>query len=142
MARCAIVLLVLAFVAACETGADTGTSPSGIATATLTTEYFSGTLPVGGQRFYSFTAPDDSSVSVLLANLSDSRSPALASTTVGIGIGIPAGTGCALRESVATPPALTSQFRTWATEGIHCIAIFDAGTLSEPVGFVIRISHF
>jgi hypothetical protein len=109
---------------------------------TLTTESFTGTLTVNGQRFYAFNAPSASAVSVLLGSLRTAETPALSSTAVGLGVGVPAGTGCAVTNSVVTTPALTSQFQASVDSGIHCVAIFDTGALTEPVSFAIRFTHF
>jgi len=134
-------LLALCLAATCAgCGDDTPTSPT--SALTLTTESFTGTLTVNGQRFYAFNAPSGSAVSVLLANLRTADTPALPSTAVGLGVGIPAGTGCAVANSVVTTPALTSQFQASVDSGIHCVAIFDTGALTEAVSFAIRFSHF
>jgi hypothetical protein len=136
--RCLLTLCLVASCAGC--GEDTPTSPS--SALTLTTESFTGTLAVNGQRFYAFNAPSASAVSVLLGNLRTADTRALPSTAVGLGVGIPAGTGCAVADSVVTTPALTSQFQTSVASGIHCVAIFDTGALTETVSFAIRFSHF
>jgi hypothetical protein len=120
---------------------DTGTSPSTVDEAALTAEIFAGTLSVGGLRFYSFTVPANSAFSVLLASLATAPGAPLPDLQVGIGIGTPAGTSCAVRESIATTPSLVTQFHSWATEGIHCVAIYDLGYLREPVSFAIRLTH-
>lgn len=139
----ALLLMVSALAAVgCGETPDTTTSPSTPETATLTGEVFTGTLDVGGLRFYSFSVPENSGFSVLLGSLSTARSPALPDLAVGLGVGTPAGTSCAVRESVVTSPALTTQFRSWAAEGIHCVAIYDIGNLREPVAFVVRLTHY
>ncbi|MEZ5284095.1 MAG: hypothetical protein R2712_04645 [Vicinamibacterales bacterium] len=136
------ILLAIAAAVAMAACGDSGTSPSAVTEAALTTEHFTGTLGVGALRSYAFTAPSDSAVTVLLGSLSSSTAPALPAQTVGLGMGVPAGTGCAVREEVVTTPTLTSQFTSWAPEGIHCIAVYDVGTLTEDVSFAIRISHY
>jgi hypothetical protein len=68
------------------------------------------------------------------------RAPALA-VPARIGVGTPAGTGCAVTESVDTPPGLTPQFTTTLATGIHCVNITDIGTLPAAVIFSIRFTH-
>ena len=100
------------------------------------------TLPVGGQRFYSFSVPRDSGFSVLLGSLSTARIQALPDLRVRLGIGVPAGTGCIARESVISTAGLVYQLHGWAPEGIHCVGLYDVGELTEPVSFAIRITHY
>lgn len=136
-----LLLLVTSIVTLAACGSDTGTSPSPIESKTMTEQSFSGTLDPRGQRFYSFTATDNTSLVLLLGSVSTGSTPA-SSVQIGVGVGTPAGTGCAVRESVVTPAALTSQLRTWVAKGIHCIAVYDAGTLTESVSFALRFSYY
>jgi hypothetical protein len=122
--------------------AGTPVSPSAIEEASLVHDLFSGTLPRGGLRSFAFTAPSSSAVSAMLASLATSASPSAADLRVGLGLGVPQGTGCAIRESLVTGPALTAQLRGLVPPGIHCVAIYDTGTLTEPVSFAIRITHY
>lgn len=138
--RRTIATACLALQCACGS-ADTGTSPSAVETATLTTEMFTGTLSAGGLRFYSFTLPEDGAFTVLLASLSAPSGTPLPDLEVGLGVGTPAGTGCAVRESVTATPALVAQFRSWAADGIHCVAIYDVGHLNGQVSFSVRLTH-
>jgi hypothetical protein len=142
MTRALPALLLAIASAGCSDATDTTTSPTTVDTTALTTEIFTGTLPVGGLRFYSFTVPRDSAYSVLLASLGTSQSPALPDLAVGLGIGTPAGTSCRVTEAVVTTPALARQIDSWTTDGIHCVAIYDVGNLREPVSFAIRFTHY
>lgn len=121
-----------------------GSSPVAATTTTqptLTTEFFTGSLPVESSSFYSFTVTGTGSVNVTLASLTLSRfSPALA-IQVGLGVGTPAGTGCSLSDSLDTAPALTAQLTASLSPGIYCVDISDIGNLAEPVNFAIRIIH-
>lgn len=129
----------MATLAAC--GGDTATSPSPIESKTMTEQSFSGTLDPHGQRFYSFTATEGTSLIVLLGSLSTGSAPAT-SVRIGLGVGTPAGTGCAVRESVVTAAALTAQLRTSVAKGIHCVTVYDTGTLTESVSFALRFSYY
>jgi hypothetical protein len=63
------------------------------------------------------------------------------SIPVQLGLGIPAGIGCGLTQSVTVPPALTPQIGVTLAPGIFCVSIQDVGTLTSPVNFAIRIVH-
>ena len=131
--------LVAALLAGCSDNATTPTSPTSVS---LTTEMFTGTLEPHAQRFYSFTAVADSDMSVMLASLSTAGLRAQPDLSVGLGVGIPAGTGCDVKESVVTTVALTRQIDSSVTKGIHCVAIYDVGQVRESTTFAIRISHY
>jgi hypothetical protein len=139
MRRALIPTLFAAVIAACSDNASTATSPTSL---TMTTEMFTGTLSPGGLRFYSFRATEDSAISAMLASLSTAVTRALPELAVGLGVGIPQGTGCDVKEAVTTTAGLTRQFRGWATEGIHCVAVYDVGNLRESVSFAIQIAHY
>ena len=123
-------------------GTQSPTAPSVVAGPT--TELFVGTLDVRGSGFYSFTVSQTGNVNLLLASLTASGrnglGPAL-TTTLGIGLGVPSGTGCALDTSVETPPALVSQITLSMAAGIHCAEIHDIGKLTSSVNFTLRIIH-
>lgn len=117
---------------------ETPTSPTTVATGPRTI-VFSGTLGVGGSRFYSFTTSQAGTASLMLASITrTSGGPALPAT-VGLGLGVPSGTDCAITASVATGAALTAQIAESVLPGIYCARIADVGGLSEPVAFAIRI---
>lgn len=115
------------------------TSPDLLVT-TSTTELFVGTLPVGGTRFYSYTVTQPGSVFLTLASLTSSGNRPAASRVI-LGFGIPAGTGCALRDSTMTSAALTSQLQHSATPGIYCVNVADADGLPSDMAFAVRIVH-
>jgi hypothetical protein len=63
------------------------------------------------------------------------------SSELGLGIGVPSGTGCALTQSITTTPALTAQLQHSSTPGVRCVSIFDIGNLTTQVNFAIRFVH-
>ena len=63
------------------------------------------------------------------------------SIPVKLGLGVPAGIGCGLTQSVTVPPALTPQIGVTLAPGIFCASIEDVGNLKSPVSFAIRIVH-
>jgi hypothetical protein len=62
-------------------------------------------------------------------------------TSLGLGIGRPAGTGCALSSSTITGSALTAQLQEPATAGVYCVSVYDVGHLAGGVDFVVRFSY-
>jgi hypothetical protein len=119
----------------CGSSAPTPTAPSS------STEYFVGTLAVGGSASYAFSVVNDGSVQVTLTGLTTSRfSPQ--NTTISVGVGIPAGEGCGVSQSVMASPGLANQLLTRFPSGTYCVQVSDPGTLSGPVSFVVRILHF
>ena len=66
MTRALLLLLLMIAGAGCGDATDTPTAPT---VAEMTTEHFTGTLPVSGLKFYSFSLSRDSDYTVLLASL-------------------------------------------------------------------------
>jgi hypothetical protein len=129
------------FAAAC--GDDTPTSPSTnppttVAPASIS-ETYTGTLVVGGSRFYSFTVHQNGTVNVSLASLGDEIPSDVAVELV---LGQPAGTGCAPKTTVSVSiesavPHITGSF----PPGVYCARITDTGTLPSTAQFVVAIEH-
>ncbi len=137
MKAAVVAVCVAIFAAGCGSSspvAATTTAP------TLTTELFTGNLPVAGSSFYSFTVANAGSVSITLGSLTLGRFSPLA-IDVGLGLGVPAGTGCELTSSLNAVPALTAQLMASLGTGTYCVNISDIGKLSAPVAFTIRIVH-
>jgi hypothetical protein len=91
--------------------------------------------------FHSFTAASVGVVRVTLASLATARVGEASSAVVGVGFGVPNETGCTLRESTNTAPALTAQVVTAATPAAYCVQISDIGNLAGPINFAIRIVY-
>lgn len=124
----------------CNGGAPT--SPTSGPTAVAVVEkYFSGTLDVGGARFYSFTVTTAGSITATLASVTSPRTGAALSTPLALGLGVPRGTGCSVGEQIVTAAALRAQFQALVGTGIYCLNIADGGTMSAPASFAIRFTH-
>lgn len=123
--------------AACAEPASTPVSPSAV---TVSTQLFSGTLPVGGMKFYSYSVTEGGTVAAMLASLSPGLG-ASPSSRVELGIGIPAGTGCRTLTSAVVGPALVPQLQLSQTPGVYCVSVTDTGALSAPMTFAVRIIH-
>jgi hypothetical protein len=132
-------LLVLLFaVTAC--GDDTPTTPSGPATATIVQELFTGALASGQTDFYSFSVTFNGTVSVMLATTTNDAGAPLA-RQLRMGLGIPAGTGCAVTTMIGVTAALASQITMTLAPGVYCVNVIDSGATSGSVNFNIRITH-
>jgi hypothetical protein len=104
---------------------------------TLTVETFSGTLPVGGSRFYSFTVPQTGSTTATLLSLKQDGVDSTA--IVLIGLGAPRGTECLLIDGRQVSVDVVAQVSLSPDPGIYCARISDAGNLTGPVEFSINI---
>ena len=136
-------MVALALVAALAAGCDdnSATAPTDTTTTSNTTVTYTGTLEVGGARFYSFTNAAAGSVTAFLASVAspDTRLPV--SVPLEIGIGVPAGTGCATTTTQIVAPGLVSQMSASLAAGVFCLRVADAGEMRAPVSFAVRFSH-
>jgi len=124
--------------AACADEIDTLTSATTTATAPATL-LFSGTLQPRATRFYSYTLTTSGTVSALLASVESNGVPA--AHPLEIGIGSPAGTGCAVTMSAHVSASLVPQLRHDAAVGTYCVRVADTEGLSAPATFTIRVMY-
>ncbi len=138
---CARVLILGAalMAAGCGDEVSTPTSASSTTTASMTT-LFTGVIPVKGTKFYSYTVTTAGTVSAMFASLTTGGG-AVVVRSMELGIGIPAGTGCAVREVINTTAALVPQLTQEAAVGVYCVSIADVEGLPAPMNFAIRIVH-
>ena len=138
-ARMLTMAAVAVLVMACGDG-ESHTSPTDTTPAATAVTY-AGTLDVGGSRFYSFTNGASGAVTALLASVAspDTRLPL--TLPLEIGIGVPAGTGCAVTTAQIVAPGLVSQMSASLEAGVFCLRVADAGELRGPVTFAVRFSH-
>jgi hypothetical protein len=129
-----VALMVAA--AACSQEIETPTAATATGPSTI---LFSGTLQPGGSRFYSYTITTAGAVSALLASVERNGVPM--PDALEVGIGSPAGTGCATAVSAHVSAALVPQLRHEAAVGTHCVRVADTEGLSAPMTFTIRIIH-
>jgi hypothetical protein len=110
----------------------TPTTPS--TTSSTTNETWSGVVAPGGQSSRSFTVNSSGTITVTLT---------AAGATLGLGVGLPriSGGGCRLGVSVNASPGSTPQITTAADSGQYCVQVYDLGTLTDPVGFALKIDH-
>ena len=127
-----IVVAIGAAVILAGCGSDnTPTTPSN--TSTRVTENWSSVVAPGGASTRSFTVTSAGTIVVTLT----------AGPTVGLGVGLPrtSGGGCRLGVTVNASPGTTPQISTQADAGQYCVQVYDLGTLTDPVGFALKIEH-
>ena len=123
-------MIALMMLAGC--GSDnTPTTPSN--TSTTMTENWSSVLAPGGASTRTFTLNTAGTIVVTMT----------AGPTAGLGVGLPrtSGGGCRLGVSVNASPGTTPQISSQADAGQYCIQVYDLGTLTDPVGFALKIEH-
>jgi hypothetical protein len=145
-ATTAAILGLILFGSACS-HSSTSTSPSGssstsstAAAAPTVSESFTGTLPVGGFKFFSFNIAANGTVNVTLNSVSGAGIPS--TVQVGLGIGTPSGIDCSTTTTVtagvtAAAPQATGTFGP----GTFCVRVYDVGNLFGPANFNITIAH-
>ena len=114
-------------------------TPTSATTTTPVPILFSGTLQPRASRFYSYTVTTAGAVSALLASVERNGIPA--PDALELGIGSPAGTGCAVTVSANVPAALIPQVRHETTAGTYCVRVADTDGLPAPMTFTIRLIH-
>jgi hypothetical protein len=102
-------------------------------------ETFTGTLVVGGARFYSYSLSTAGAVSVTLISLREAGADS--TTVVGLGIGSPSGTGCAPGTNTVTKAGSSPQLSGSYDPGVYCAVVYDTGQVTAPLDFVINIAH-
>lgn len=123
---------------ACGDEIESPTSPSTTATGPATV-LFSGTLQPRASRFYSYTLATAGTVSALLASVERNGVPV--ANPLEIGIGSPAGTGCAATMTASAAASLIPQLRHDAPVGTYCVRVADVEGLPAPAVFTIRVIH-
>lgn len=131
---------VLALGAGCSSTTAPDNDDSQITPPTFTTQTFAGTLATGGSLFYSFVVSNQGPATFTLAAVQTPGGAAL-TIPVGIGVGIPKGTGCQRSQSLTTPPGLAAQLSTTLNPGTYCVAVYDVGQLSGDVVFALRFTY-
>lgn len=132
-----ITVAVAALTAGCSKDNATPTSPS--TTTAPATILFAGTLQPRTARFYSYTLTTAGTVTALLASLERNGVPA--NNSLELGIGVPAGTGCAVTAVAETTATLQPQLRQDYSTGTYCVRIADMEGLPQAMNFTIRVIH-
>lgn len=135
-----VVLASVVVTASCNSTTAPAFDNSQVVPFSFVTQTFAGTLAPGGSHFYSIVVTQQGPVSLMLAAVQAPGGAAL-TTPVGIGIGVPEGTGCPRRMSLTTQPGLAAQLTTTLNPGTYCAAVYDVGTVSSTVNFAMRITY-
>jgi hypothetical protein len=133
--------LFAALLAGLALGCGSDSVPTSPTVVDVSTQVFSGTLAVGATRFYSFTVISGGTISASLASVTSAQDNTVLDAVLELGIGFPAGTGCAVTTTKNVSPALTTQVLTSGEPGIHCVRIADVGDLTAPIKFAVRFAH-
>ena len=142
-------LTLLALSVSCNKGNQTVPSP------TLMTEDKTGTVPFLGSGDVRNADVKTFSVNYLYSqtpstitvkSLQSNATGANLAITIGVAFGTPAFDGSCTRASVATAAAaeVGKKYSTdyIFTAGNYCIAVYDAGTLTEATKYAITIEHY
>lgn len=130
-------LLTLTAFTGCSKDATSVTSPSSTTATTSVPILFSGTLEPRATRFYSYTLTTSGTVSALLASVERNGRPT--TTPLELGIGVPAGTGCAVLAVTYGGPTLVPQIKQDFSTGTYCVRISDVDGLPQALTFTIRV---
>lgn len=137
-------LTLLAFMAVIAAGCGDDTTPT---TPTTTseirgTETFGATLNPGQSQFYSFTTVSPGTTDITLISIRPAGNvSATLSSVVGLGLGTPQATDCALSNATTTTPGLKTQVSVATNISTYCVKIADIGNLTGAVDYTIRVVH-
>jgi hypothetical protein len=138
----ALTLLVFAVAIAASCGGDTPTTPSTTTSDVRSNETFSATLSAGQSQFYSFTTVSAGTTDVTLVSLRPAGNlTATLNAVVGLGLGTPQMTDCALSSATTTAPGLKTQVSVATNVSTYCVKIADIGNLRGAVDYTIRVVH-
>jgi hypothetical protein len=144
-----IVALALAAVMA-SAGCGDDDSPTAPSTTTPTTptttaepsisEEFTGSLPVGGVRYYSFDVTTFGTVNITLDRVGGVAG-GTATIWVGVGVGVPEATDCSTTTSISAQASGGPHISTTLAAGTYCARIYDIGNLAAAAPFAVTIAH-
>jgi hypothetical protein len=135
-----------ALVAALTLGAAAcggGNSPSTLSTSptpTIISEDFTGTVAISGNDVHAFTvALSGGQVNAILTAAGPPST-----IYMGLGIGTPSGSTCALltNGAVVTPAGTAAQLTGTLNAGSYCVMVFDAGNQTAPVTYAVTVNHY
>jgi hypothetical protein len=121
-----------------------------VPTATLVNDDKTGTVNPGGQDVQTFTVNysyDYTPATLTVKSLTSVATGAALSITIGVALGSIAFDGTCTRSSVATAPAAAVGQVNGPTGNIfinstYCLAVYDNGTVTEPVKYTVTVQHY
>ena len=109
-------------------------------TSGTSTEFFTGTLSVGGTQLYSIPVQQALNVKVTLASLLRPGTNVPVETPLTLLVGTSSdGANCAGTNTVTVSPSLTSHIDLNLPVAQYCVTIKDPGTLTGDVDFAVRV---
>jgi len=134
----ALLLLTLALSGAACNG-DTPTTPTPPAPTEITEPIWSGVLTVNGAAIVSFPVQDIGTVTAILQDMQPNNNGTL---SVGLDLGTWSGTSCTLKIANTNVGVGGGVVGFANGAGELCARVYDAGRLTEPVTFSVKVTHF
>lgn len=134
-----VVTLVMS--SACSGGGSTTTSPTTTTpAAAVTTDVFTGTVPVGGSDVHNFTvALSNGQINVILTAAGPPST-----IFMGLGVGTPSNGACSLFSgaAVTTQAGTLAQISGTAQAGSYCVGVYDVGNQTADITYSVTVSHY
>lgn len=130
-----------ALLSGCDKGGGSETPTTASPASSTRALAFSGTITVGGARFYSFSMATEGTITARLDALEGPNvDPAVA---VHMGIGTPAGTSCSAGRTLVRVGGGDDGVAAFVagnqSAGTYCVLIADAGNLVAPAAFRVTV---
>ena len=105
---------------------------------TRTTDTFTGTTPIAGSAFHTFTV---SQAGVVDATLTAAAPPS--TIVMGFGLGEAADSGCVpfAGAETSTPAGTSPQLSGTVSPATLCVEVHDIGNQTAPVSYTITVLH-
>ena len=114
-------------------------SPVVLPNSALTVENFTGSLPVKGSAFYSFSVAEGGTTYLSLISLKEGGVDSTVKVT--IGLGTPRGTSCTTANVLTVAADGALQLTGTTNRGVHCAVVYDPGNLTADATFSLNITH-
>ena len=97
-----------------------------------------GNVDVGSSDFKPFTAAQAGTVNVTLT--AAGPPPTI---FMGVGVGTPSGTTCALLSggSTITPAGTSAQLSGTISAGSYCVEVYDVGNQTAQISYTVTVAH-
>jgi len=112
-------------------------SPEKLPNSSVSIEPFSGSLPLKGFAFYSFSVVDGGTTYLSLVSLKEAGVASEALVT--IGLGTPRGTSCFATNVLSVAATGSLQVTGTTGRGVHCALVSDPGNLTKDATFSLNI---
>ncbi len=135
-------LLLLVLAGGCVAGCSPlgpSSSPGALPNSAVTVENFSGSLPLKGSAFYSFSVVEAGTSYLSLISLKEGGVDSSALVT--IGLGVPRGVSCSASNVLSVKADGSLQLTGTTDRGVHCAVVFDPGNLTSNATFSLNIVH-